>query len=255
MPPSTNICDICSRINIESLSSPDGYSHTSKDLASDSCPLCREIFAWVNKDMEDRPVRIKLSRELSSMGCVTCYLSTESGTQNIGSFAPVITQEGQILAVCHGGSRAKFSIGDPAAVRYGIPTVRSVTFTGSQQTLSIAKGWLKHCVDNHDCHKSLFPPQEMEKQHEELSDMVDERSTVYPTRLLDLQAFEEGCSDIRLIEMPVSGSPYATLVTTGDTILIQGTKQLSRPFEILSTESDTRTFRAPTVTPYQCAVS
>jgi hypothetical protein len=41
--------------------------------------------------------------------------------------------------------------------------------------------------------------------------MVDERSTIYPTRLLDLQSFEEGCSDIRLIETPVSGSLYATL--------------------------------------------
>jgi hypothetical protein len=108
IPTSANICDICRGINIESISSPDGYSHVSKKLASESCPLCNEIFEFVENDMADRPVRIKLSRELSSMGCVTRYLSAELGTQSIRSYAPVITKEGQVLEARHGTSRAKF---------------------------------------------------------------------------------------------------------------------------------------------------
>jgi hypothetical protein len=145
------------------------------------------------------------------MECVTWYLSADLGTQSVRSYASVITQEGRILAARHDTSCAKFPVGDPAAVRYGVPTFRFVTSSGSQQTLSIANDWLKHCVDNHDCHKSLFLPQEKENQHKELSVIIDERSTIYPTRLLDVQAFNEGSSDIRLIETPFSGSPYATL--------------------------------------------
>jgi len=75
----------------------------------------------------------------------------------------------------------------------------------------IANGWLKHCVDSHDRQKSLFLPQEKENQHAKLSNIIKKRRTIYPTRLLDLQAFNKDCSDIRLIEAPVSGSPYATL--------------------------------------------
>jgi hypothetical protein len=94
MPTSANICDMCSRINIESLLSPDGYSHVSKKLASTSCPLCKEIFNFREKENENIPVRIKLSQRTSSMGCVTWYLNAELGTQCIRSCAPVITQEG-----------------------------------------------------------------------------------------------------------------------------------------------------------------
>jgi hypothetical protein len=208
---SAKICDICSRINIESLSSPDGCPHVSKKLSSKSCPLCKDIFDFVDKEMEDTPVRIKLSQELSSMGSVTLYLSAELGEKSVRSFAPVITEEGQIFADCHGIGLAKVPVGDPATVRYGVPTFRTVTSSGSQETISIANGWLKHCVDNHDCHKSLFRPRKKENQRREYSDIVDERSIIYPIRLLDLQSFEKDCSDVRLIEKPVPGSVYATL--------------------------------------------
>lgn len=161
---SPKICDTCCRSNIESLSSPNGYSHVSKRLASKSCPLGDKIFKWVEKEMENRPVRIKLFRKLSSMGSVTRYLSTELGTQSVGTYALVSTQEGQILAARHGIGLAKISVGDSAAVQlgdsaavqHGVPTFRYVTSSGSPETLSIANGWLKHCVDNHDCHKSFL---------------------------------------------------------------------------------------------------
>jgi hypothetical protein len=207
---SANICDTCSRINIESLSSPDGYPHVSKKLASNSCPLCKEIFYLVDKEMEDRPIRVKLRRELS-MGSATCYLSAELGARSVRSYAPVVTQKGWILAARHSRGLAKLVVGDPAAVRYSVPTFRTVTSSGSQETLSIANGWLKHCVDNHDCHESLFLLQGMEDQPRDFLNPVNQRSTIYPTRLLDLQAFNEDCSDLRLIERPVSGSAYATL--------------------------------------------
>ncbi|PMD50972.1 HET-domain-containing protein [Hyaloscypha bicolor E] len=122
------------------------------------------------------------------------YLRVESGTHIKTPFVPVITQEG-----------------DPAAVQYGVPTFRPVTSSGSQGTLSIASSWLKHCVEKHDCHKSLFVPRGKKCPDSDLSEVVDERSTIFPTRLLDLQAFNGGSLDIRLVEKPASGSLYATL--------------------------------------------
>ena len=70
---------------------------------------------------------------------------------------------------------------------------------------------MKHCVEKHDCHKSLFVPRGKKCPDSDLSEVVDERSTIFPTRLLDLQAFNEGSLDIRLVEKPTSGSLYATL--------------------------------------------
>jgi hypothetical protein len=86
-----------------------------------------------------------------------------------------------------------------------------VTSSGSQGTLSIASNWLKHCVEKHDCHKSLFVPQEKKSPESDFSEVVDEGRTIFPTRLLDLQAFNEGSLDIRLVEKPTSGRLYATL--------------------------------------------
>ena len=87
----------------------------------------------------------------------------------------------------------------------------SLTSSGSQETLSVAKNWLEYCVENHDCYKSLFVQPRNKNQRWDPSDTDDERSTIYPTRLLDLQAFEVDCSDVRLIANAVSGSAYATL--------------------------------------------
>lgn len=53
-----------------------------------------------------------------------------------------------------------------------------------------------------------FLPHRKESQYNGNSEFVNERNTIHPTRLLDLQAFNEDCSDIRLEETPVSGSPY-----------------------------------------------
>jgi hypothetical protein len=63
------ICDTCSRIDIESLSSPDGFLHVSKKLASKLCPLCDKLFGHsINKSTDDLPRRIRLSQERSPMG-------------------------------------------------------------------------------------------------------------------------------------------------------------------------------------------
>lgn len=47
---SAGICDTCSRINIESLSSPEGYSHFYKQSDWESCPLCRKLFKQMGFD-------------------------------------------------------------------------------------------------------------------------------------------------------------------------------------------------------------
>jgi hypothetical protein len=95
---SAKICDMCSGINIESLSSPEGYSHFYKQSDWESCPLCRELFKQMGFDaMKDTPVRIKLSRKSSSMGSPTLYLRVESGTHIGTPDVKVITQEGRSL--------------------------------------------------------------------------------------------------------------------------------------------------------------
>lgn len=71
---------------------------------------------------------------------------------------------------------------------------------------------MKYCVENHDCGQSLFVPRKEESHPwSGFSNGVDNKSAVYPTRLLDLQAVIEDCLDIRLMESPASASPYATL--------------------------------------------
>jgi hypothetical protein len=82
---------------------------------------------------------------------------------------------------------------------------------GPQGTLSIASSWLKHCVEKHDCQKSLFVPRGKRGPDSDFSNVVDERTTIFPTRLLDLQAFNKCSLDIRLVENSASGSLYATL--------------------------------------------
>ncbi|KAE9367236.1 HET-domain-containing protein [Stipitochalara longipes BDJ] len=83
--------------------------------------------------------------------------------------------------------------------------------SGPQETLSVAKNWLRHCLENHKCHQSLFVPRRSGNTPQDLADAIDERSTFYPTRLLDLRVFGDDCPDIRLIESPAPGSPFATL--------------------------------------------
>jgi hypothetical protein len=94
---SAGICDTCSRINIESLSSPEGYSHFYKESNLKSCSLCWYLLLGVPTAMEDQPVRIKLSREPSSMGFSTLYLGVELGTDSVKSSVAVVTQEGRSL--------------------------------------------------------------------------------------------------------------------------------------------------------------
>jgi hypothetical protein len=93
---SANICDMCSRINIESLSPPEGYPHFYKQSNMRSCILCFILFCGL-PSMADQPVRIKLSRKPSSMGFATLYLSVVSGTDSVRSSIVVITKEGRSL--------------------------------------------------------------------------------------------------------------------------------------------------------------
>jgi hypothetical protein len=86
-----------------------------------------------------------------------------------------------------------------------------VTSTGPRETLSITKDWLKHCVERHGRHKSLFVPHNENIRGGDFSDVADEMSTIQPTRLLDLEAFKHDCPDLRLIEGAPSGSAYVTL--------------------------------------------
>jgi|ERR1700730_9233320 hypothetical protein len=95
---SAKICDMCSGINIESLSSPEGYSHFYKQSNLRSCLLCGGLFTQMRFDaMKDTPVRIKLSRKSSSMGSPTLCLRVESGTYIETRFVSVITREGRSL--------------------------------------------------------------------------------------------------------------------------------------------------------------
>jgi hypothetical protein len=53
------ICGTCRRMNIESLTSPDGFLHTrAHRLASKFCPLCKDLFSY---PVTDKPFRLKIS--------------------------------------------------------------------------------------------------------------------------------------------------------------------------------------------------
>jgi hypothetical protein len=74
---SSGLCDICSRINIESLSSPEGFPHFYKKTRN-TCELCNRIFYNVFQGQnDDTHIRIKLSQRQSKMGLVTWFLRIE----------------------------------------------------------------------------------------------------------------------------------------------------------------------------------
>jgi len=54
-------------------------------------------------------------------------------------------------------------------------------------------------------------PRDLETPSPDMADAIEDRRHFYPTRLLDLQAFDSGCLDIKLIEEPVAGNSFATL--------------------------------------------
>ncbi|PMD29441.1 HET-domain-containing protein [Hyaloscypha variabilis F] len=195
--PTEGICATCSRMTIESLTSLDGFLHTYERLASKSCPLCMSLFRWVST--ADKPIRLKISQHTnqqiySDTGFPEWALMLKSESEIWDVMKLVATQEG-----------------DPAAAQYGIRALRSITSSGSQETLSIAKSWLGHCIENHNCHQRLFMPRDLETPSPDMADANDDLRNFYPTRLLGLQAFGSGCLDIRPIEEPVAGNSFATL--------------------------------------------
>lgn len=98
---SSELCDICSRINIESLSSPEGFTHFYKKTRN-TCPLCNQIFYNVFQGQnDDTHIRIKLSQRQSKMGLVTWFLRIEGGKQSIPTHVAVFTREGWRFVSCH----------------------------------------------------------------------------------------------------------------------------------------------------------
>jgi hypothetical protein len=84
-----------------------------------------------------------------------------------------------------------FSLGDPSSA-HAVPTFRNLT--ASSESLEVVQRWIDHCLTSHDCSKSLTGG-EFKR----------------PTRLLDVNAFESSCLDLRLVETIVSNSHYAAL--------------------------------------------
>jgi hypothetical protein len=74
------------------------------------------------------------------MGTAIWSLSVGLSDQNVKSTVPIVTREGGVLAACHVEDFAKLSKGDPAAVRYGVPTFRTYSSRGSEENLFIAAG-------------------------------------------------------------------------------------------------------------------
>jgi hypothetical protein len=96
------LCDICSRINIEALSSPEGFPHIYKSTRS-SCYLCYQIFYYrpYRWQMDGRPIRTKLSQEQSKIGLVSWVLTFEGEEQRISTEIDVVTRENWRFISCH----------------------------------------------------------------------------------------------------------------------------------------------------------
>ena len=106
---STVLCDICSRINIESLSSPEGFPHFYKKKLG-SCYLCDQIFYdTFGEQMDETPFRIKLFQGQTKMGLVTWFLRIERGKKSIPTEVAVFTREGWRFVSFHRRWSADFS--------------------------------------------------------------------------------------------------------------------------------------------------
>lgn len=201
-----SLCNACRNITIESLSAPSGYRHVTLGvLSKSSCRLCKLIddgrIHNYNRDRET-PIQLGVMEKASRMGAVEAYLSITVGEKKDMTYTSIVT-----------------SSGSPAAIDFGIPTFRELTSTGSSSTLDVAKGWIQHCLAKHDCSESLFRSsgEKLYRDDEKTNVLspllagIGLKSNHYPTRLLDINAFEPACPDLRLIEAPIPGPSYATL--------------------------------------------
>jgi hypothetical protein len=100
--PSHRLCDICSRINIESLLSPEGFPISKKGMGgSCSCVMCSIIFYAFRGQKDGTRVRIKLSQGQSKMRLVTWFLRIEGGKHSVPTQVPVFTREGWRFVYFH----------------------------------------------------------------------------------------------------------------------------------------------------------
>ncbi|KAF2433249.1 HET-domain-containing protein [Tothia fuscella] len=181
-------CKHCRDITLERLAAPGGYLHapsrSSLVRSAQKCGLCSLLF---RKDRSRRNSQIFLALEPFSdddpqMCLKIGHMSTSNDT-------PVRNQLAFFLYT---------SLEDPAAVSFGITAKRELSNTQSEASYNIATKWIDDCVENHSC-----------STHLSLS--LKERDNMFPTRLLDVEAFGDADQDIRLVDHDGVFKRYTTL--------------------------------------------
>ena len=177
------------------------------------CKYCRGItLAGLQDGYRHAPSRASLVR--SAQRCRLCSLlfrkdRSRHSSQLMLRLEPFSKNDPQIcLRILHVGGDAVVqqqlslflftSTGDPA-LGYGINLKRRLSTTASTESFQSAAAWIADCVGQHDCSTRL---------------MLEEHDTglqLWPSRLVDVQAFDSPCEDVRLVDNDGSRDKYITL--------------------------------------------
>ena len=177
-------CKHCRGITLQRLA--DGYRHApsraSLVRSAQKCKLCSLLF---RKDRSRESSQILLRLEPFSVDDPQICLRVS----HVDDDASMQQQLSLFLFT---------SPGDPA-LDHGINLKRHLSTTGSVESFTSASNWIGDCVKHHDCSTRLMLKEQ------------DNGMQLWPSRLVDVNAFDAPCEDLKLVDNNGSLEKYITL--------------------------------------------
>jgi hypothetical protein len=217
----SELCMLCRRINIESITRPGGYQHVPNfDTWRRNAEFCRICSILSSQFLSGIP---KIHPKPSDRDAIFCTLSTcpvtltsmikwknghEGELYCVSTAIEIYTDEGIVsivLEILSFKYLTKSQLGDPAA-KYGIRIKKRLSNTASLSSFQIASNWLRYCLSYHDCSDSIFG-QGIEDTELKLKLSLNQ----VPKRLIDTEAFGTSSQDVRLVYYDSNCSSYITL--------------------------------------------
>src|ERR1700759_2744649 len=98
---STELCQLCQKITIESLSASGGFQHASiTALEKSTCPLCviirKFLFSLKYGNDEEQPIVLAVEKEVSHrrLGGVEAVLTLSNGSEMERTYISIVTKPG-----------------------------------------------------------------------------------------------------------------------------------------------------------------
>jgi hypothetical protein len=195
-------CKHCRGLTLEKLAAPGGYLHapsrSSLVRSAQKCSFCSLLF---RKDRSRHSSQLRLSIEpFSHEDPQICLKISHLADKTIAIQNPLafFLYTSQGIYSCDfsmGRSFANNGVGDPAE-KYGITAKSELSNTQSKESFEIATQWIDECTADHACSTHL---------------PLKEREDIFPSRLVDLDAFGDRSADVKLVSNDGTHKKYVTL--------------------------------------------